>query len=64
MISNNEIRLYTSISDDDFLEPQNYASINDYRANTLKSSPSIFQKIEKYVEEVEKRNDNKKKKKK
>ena len=46
-----------------FAEPH-YASINDYRANTLKSSPSIFQKIQKYVEEVEKRNDNKKKKKK
>ena len=48
-----------------FTEPH-YSLINEYRANTLKLSSSIFQKIEKYVEDVEKekekKNNSKKKK--
>lgn len=45
-----------------FAEPH-YSLINEYRANTLKLSPSVFQKIEKYWEDEEKKNNSKKKKK-
>ena len=45
-----------------FAEPH-YSLINDYRADTLKLSPSVFQKIEKYWEDEEKKNNSKKKKK-
>ena len=45
-----------------FTEPH-YSLINEYRANTLKLSPSVFQKIEKYWEDEEKKNNSKKKKK-
>ena len=52
-------------NEDIFAEPH-YSLINEYRANTLKLSSSIFQKIEKYVEDVEKekekKNNSKKKK--
>ena len=46
-----------------FAEPH-YSLINEYRADTLKLSPSVFQKIEKYWEdeEKEKKNNSKKKK--
>ena len=45
-----------------FAEPH-YSLINDYRADTLKLSPSVFQKIEKYWEDEEKKKNNSKKKK-
>ena len=45
-----------------FAEPH-YSLINDYRAATLESSPSVFQKIEKYWEDEEKKKNNSKKKK-
>ena len=45
-----------------FAEPH-YSLINEYRADTLKLSPSVFQKIEKYWEDEEKKKNNSKKKK-